>query len=150
MLFGNGSFAELPFSSSNPDDGTVNITVTGNQLSISVGASAVSGDASNIFVGGTPLTIQSSLVTVTADANVNILATPLSLSSALVEAGINVEVIIDGNPLTLRSSDVTVTGGANIDVSGNALTITANNVGVITWNPIIPGSNNIWIPIKPY
>ena len=150
MLFGNGAFAELPFSSSNPDDGTVNITVAGNQLTISVGASAISGNAANVIIGSDPLTIRSGLVTVTADANVNILATPLSLSSALVSAGVSVEVIIDGNPLTLRSSDVTVTGGANIDVSGNALTITANDVGVITWNPIIPGANNVWTEIEPY
>ena len=150
MFFGNSAFAELPFASSNPNDGSVNINVTGNLLTLSIGASAISGDAANVFLSSDPLILSSGLVTVSVDGNVDILATPLSLNSALVLAASSVEVIVDGNPLTLKASNVTISGGANIAVTGSKLTITSNNVGVITWNPIIPGSNNIWIPIKPY
>ena len=150
MLFGNGTFAELPFASSNPNDGSVNITVTGNLLTLSIGAPAVSGDAANIIIGSDPLTLASALVTITADANVDILATPLTLNSALVTAATSVDITVNGNPLTLSCSDVTITGSANIDVTGSQLTITANNAGVITWNPVIPGANNVWTEIEPY
>ena len=150
MLFGNGTFAELPFASSNPNDGSVNITVTGNLLTLSIGAPAVSGDAANIIIGSDPLTLASALVTITADANVDILATPLTLKSALVTAASSVDITVNGNPLTLSCSDVTITGSANIDVTGSQLTITANNAGVITWNPVIPGANNVWTEIEPY
>lgn len=150
MLFGNGTFAELPFASSNPNDGSVNITVTGNLLTLSIGAPAVSGDAANIIIASDPLTLASSLVTITADANVDILATPLTLNSALVTAASSVDITVNGNPLTLSCSDVTITGSANIDVTGSQLTITANNAGVITWNPVIPGANNVWTEIEPY
>ena len=150
MLFGNGTFAELPFASSNPNDGNVTIVVNGNSLTLSIGASGVSGDAANVIIVNDPLVLKSALVTITADANVSILATPLTLQSALVTASVDVTVDIDGNPLTLKASDVTVTGGANIDVTGSKLTITSNNVGVITWNPIIPGANNVWTEIEPY
>ena len=150
MLFGNGTFAELPFASSNPNDGSVNITVNGNLLTLSIEYPALSGDAANVIMHSDPLTIASGLVTITADANVDILATPLTLNSALVTAASSVEVTVNGNPLTLRCSNVTIEGGANIDVSGNALTIKANNAGVITWNPVIPGANNVWTVTEPY
>ena len=150
MLFGNGAFSELPFSTSNPLDGSVTLNVEGNKLTIRVGATAASGDSAQVIVSGDPLTIRSPLLTITADGKVDILATPLTLRSALVTASVDVNVNVTGNALTLRSSDVTITGGANIDVSANKLTITANNVGVITWNPIIPGADNVWKEIEPY
>ena len=150
MLFGDSAFSELPFASSNPNDGSVNITVTGNLLTLSIGAPAVSGDAANVIISSDPLTIGSAFVTITADANVDILATPLTLNSALVTAASSVNITVNGNPLTLRSSDVTITGSANIDVTGSQLTITANNAGVITWSPVIPGAYNVWTEIEPY
>ena len=50
MLFGTGTFAELPFSSSNPNDGSVVINVTGNVLTLSLGVPTVTGDAANVIV----------------------------------------------------------------------------------------------------
>jgi hypothetical protein len=85
-----------------------------------------------------------------ADANVNISASPLTLNSALVTASSSVDINITGMPLTLKASSVTITGSANIDVTDNQLTISSNESGVITWNPIIPGANNVWVPIEPY
>ncbi len=37
-----------------------------------------------------------------------------------------------------------------LDVTANKLTISSNESGVITWNPIIPGANNVWTEIEPY
>ena len=31
-----------------------------------------------------------------------------------------------------------------------ALTCIVNDLGVITWNPVDPEPNNVWVPIKPY
>ena len=113
-------------------------------------AMTINGDAANVIVAGDPLTLASGLVTLTADANVNITASPLTLNSALVTASGAGNISISGMPLTLKASSVTITGSANIDATANQLTITSNDVGVITWNPIIPGATNVWIPIEPY
>jgi len=150
MLFGTSPFSSVAFSTIPDDIGNVTINVSPNALTISVGAPAISGDAANVIIGSDPLVISSGLVTLTADANVDILATPLTLSSALVTASSSVNFTVAGNPLTLTSNFVTITGSANIDVTASQLTITANNVGVITWNPIIPGANNVWTEIEPY
>ena len=46
----------------------------------------------------------------------------------------------------------------NCDIVGNviqeapatAMTLRTGEVGVITWNEIIPGATMVWTPIKPY
>ena len=149
MSLGFDAIAALPFAASG-NEGNVTINVTANALTLSVGASTATGQAANVIVGSDPLTLASGLVTLTADANVNISASPLTLNSALVTASSSVDINITGMPLTLKASSVTITGGANIDVTRNQLTITCNDAGVITWNPIIPGANNVWVPIEPY
>ena len=149
MSLGFDAIAALPFAASG-NEGNVTINVSANALTLSVGASTATGDAANIFPNGNPLTLASGLVTLTANANVNISASPLTLNSALVTASSSVDINITGMPLTLKASSVTITGGANIDVTDNQLTISSNDVGVITWNPIIPGANNVWTEIEPY
>jgi len=149
MSLGFDAISALPFAASG-NEGNVTINVTGNALTISVGATIATGEAANIFPPGNPLTLASGLVTLTADANVNITASPLTLNSALVTASGAGNISISGMPLTLKASSVTITGSANIDVSPNQLTISSNESGVITWNPIIPGANNVWTEIEPY
>ena len=149
MSLGFDAISALPFAASG-NEGNVIINVTGNALTLSVGASTATGEAANVIIAGDPLTLASGLVTLTADANVNITASPLTLNSALVTASSSVDINITGMPLTLKASSVTITGGANIDVTDNQLTISSNDVGVITWNPIIPGANNVWTEIEPY
>ena len=149
MSLGFDAISALPFAASG-NEGNVIINVTGNALTLSVGASTATGQAANVIIGSDPLTLASGLVTLTADANVNITASPLTLNSALVTASGAGNISISGMPLTLKASSVTITGSANIDVSPNQLTLTSNEAGVITWNPIIPGANNVWVPIEPY
>jgi len=149
MSLGFDAISALPFAASG-NEGNVIINVTGNALTLSVGVSTATGEAANIFPPGNPLTLASGLVTLTADANVNITASPLTLNSALVTASGAGNISISGMPLTLKASSVTITGSANIDVTDNQLTISSNESGVITWNPIIPGANNVWKEIEPY
>ena len=149
MSLGFDAISALPFAASG-NEGNVTINITGNALTLSVGASTATGDAADIFPNGNPLTLASGLVTLTANANVNVSASPLTLNSALVTASSSVDINITGMPLTLKASSVTITGSANIDVTDNKLTISSNESGVITWNPIIPGANNVWTEIEPY
>ena len=149
MSFGFDAIAALPFATTTLV-GNVTINVSANALTLSVGASTATGDAANVIVAGDPLTLGTRAVTLTADANVNISASPLTLNSALVTASGSSNINISGMPLTLKASSVTKTGSANIDANANALTITSNDVGVISWNTIIPGANNVWVPIEPY
>ena len=149
MSLGFDAIAALPFAASG-NEGNVTINVTANALTLSVGDSTATGQAANVIIGSDPLTLASGLVTLTADANVNITASPLTLNSALVTASSSIDFNVTGMPLTLKASSVTITGSANIDVTDNQLTISSNDVGVITWNPIIPGATNVWTEIEPY
>ena len=149
MSLGFDAIAALPFATTTLV-GNVTINVSANALTLSVGASTATGQAANVIIGSDPLTLASGLVTLTADANVNITASPLTLNSALVTASSSIDFNVTGMPLTLKASSVTITGSANIDATANQLTITSNDVGVITWNPIIPGATNVWTEIEPY
>ena len=149
MSLGFDAISALPFAASG-NEGNVTINVSANALTISLGATTATGQAANVIIGSDPLTLGSGAVTLTANANVNITASPLTLNSALVTASGAGNITISGMPLTLKASSVTITGSANIDVSPNQLTLTSNEAGVITWNPIIPGANNVWVPIEPY
>ena len=149
MSLGFDAISALPFAASG-NEGNVIINVTGNALTLSLGATTATGSSANVIIGSDPLTLASGLVTLTADANVNITASPLTLNSALVTPSGAGNISISGMPLTLKASSVTITGSANIDVSPNQLTISSNESGVITWNPIIPGANNVWTEIEPY
>jgi hypothetical protein len=54
------------------------------------------------------------------------------------------------NRLTLASNLVTTTGGATVNPEPLALTCKVSDVGIITWNPVDPEPNNVWVPIEPY
>tara|TARA_R110002153_G_scaffold123237_1_gene269299 strand:+ start:88 stop:540 length:453 start_codon:yes stop_codon:yes gene_type:complete len=150
MLFGTGAFTELPFSTPNPLDGNVGITAGANALTINVGTVTVTGQGANVILSSDPLTLVCQDVVLTADANITVTANPLNLNSADVTAQADGEITISAMGLTLKSQTVTITGGANISSGTNQLTVTANDVGVITWNPIIPGATNVWKEIEPY
>ena len=50
MLFGTSTFSEAAFSAIPNTVGNVNINVTGNALTLSVGASTATGQGANIIV----------------------------------------------------------------------------------------------------
>ena len=52
--------------------------------------------------------------------------------------------------LIIRSGSVTIVGTASISAPATPLTLRTGEVGVITWNEIIPGATMVWTPIKPY
>ena len=149
MLFGFASFAERPFSTVD-DDNSVNIQVTGNALSISIGSVGIIADSVVENVDPNRLTLGAGTLTITADANLTVTgnATALSLGTVTVTADANTSVT--GNSLTLSTGSVTVTGTANVIPTGAALTLNTGEPGIITWNDIVPGVNMTWTEIEPY
>jgi len=149
MLFGFASFAERPFSTVD-DDNSVNIQVTGNALSISIGSVGIIADSVVENVDPNRLTLGAGTLTITADANLTVTgnATALSLGTVTVTADANTSVT--GNSLTLSAGSVTVSGTALVSPTGSQLTANTGEPGIITWNDIVPGVNMTWTEIEPY
>ena len=148
MLFGFASFAERPFSTVD-DDNNVNIQVTGNTLSISIGSVGITADSIVEIPDPSQVTLGTGTITITADANLTVTgnATSLSIGTVVVKADANTSVT--GNTLTLSTGTVTVTGTALVNPTGSQLTLSTEDPNVITWNDIIPGATMVWTPVDP-
>ena len=83
MLFGFGSFAELPFSTSGPP--VTYVSVTGNALTLGTGSVTITGDA-NITAVKNALAISIGSATITADANVSPTGSGLTLATGALQA----------------------------------------------------------------
>lgn len=149
MLFGFASFAERPFSTVD-DDNNVNIQVTGNALSISIGSAGITADSIVEIPNPSQVTLGTGTVTITADANHTLTGSQVSLGTGTVIVTADANTSVTGNSLTLSTGSVTVTGTALVTPTGSQLTANTGEPGVITWNDIIPGVNMTWTPIEPY
>ena len=149
MLFGFASFAERPFSTVD-DDNNVNIQVTGNQLSISIGSAGITADSIVEIPNPSQVTLGTGTVTVTGTALVSPTGSQVTLGVGSPSVIIDVTAAVTGNALTLSTGSVTVTGTALVNPTGSQLTAKIGEPGVITWNDIIPGVNMTWTPIDPY
>ena len=149
-MLGFSSFAELPFATSSESDGAVTISVTGNALQISIGNVGITADSIVEIANPNRLTLGAGTVTITADANLSVTgnATTLSIGTAIAIADIIIPVT--GNALTLSTGSVTVTGTALINPVGSQLVVGSGELGVITWNDIVPGVDMTWTEIEPY
>ena len=83
MLFGFGSFAELPFSTSGPP--VTYVSVTGNALALSTGSVTINGDA-NITAVKNALAISIGSATISANANVSPTGSGLTLATGTLQA----------------------------------------------------------------
>jgi hypothetical protein len=149
MLFGFASFAERPFSTVD-DDNNVNIQVTGNSLSISIGSVGIAASSIVENVVANQVTLGLGTVTISGDANHTVSGSQVILNAGnpIISAGALVDVT--GNALTLSVGSVTVTGTANVFPTGSQLTVKSGQPSVITWNDIVPGVNMTWTEIEPY
>lgn len=59
----------------------------------------------------------------------------------------NVTVIVNGKQINVAIGSVEA--DIVIRVIGNQINLATNTIDVISWNPIPPGANQIWIPIDP-
>lgn len=149
MSLGFDAISALPFATSGPDN-NVAVTVTGNNLSITIGSVGIIADAVTEEADPNRLALGTGTLTITADANHTVTGNAVSLGIGAFTVNIDTNVTPSGNSLTLATGSVTITAGANVLPTGNALSLDTVEPGVITWNDIIPGATMVWTPIKPY
>ena len=58
-------------------------------------------------------------------------------------------VIVSGNRLNISIVNIGPIPDVLIVPTGQQLNVATNPVSVITWNPIPPGVNQVWVPIDP-
>ena len=148
MLLGFASFAELPFSTAGPDN-SVTITVTKNELTISIGNPGISADAIIEDPTGSQVTLGFGSVTITGTANLTAVKNELTLGTGIVTVTADANVTAVKNALVISSGTVTITGTANVSPTGSALTLGIGAIAAITWSEIQPGATMTWTPIDP-
>jgi hypothetical protein len=149
MSLGFDAIAALPFATST-NIGAVNVNVTGNALTITIGSVGIIADSIVEDVVGSQVTLGLGTLTISGAANVSVTGSQVALGLGTIVVTADANVLPTGNALTLATGSVTVTGAANISPTGNALSLDTVEPGVITWNDIIPGATMVWTPIKPY
>jgi len=149
MSLGFDAISALPFATST-NIGAVNVNVTGNALTITIGSVGIIADSIVEAVDPNRLTLGLGTLTISGKANVSVTGSQVALGLGTIVVTADANVSPTGNALTLATGSVTVTGAANISPTGNALSLDTVEPGVITWNDIIPGANMVWTPIKPY
>ena len=149
MSLGFDAISALPFATSGPDS-DVNILVSKNQLTITIGSVGIIADSIVEDVVGSQVTLGLGTLTISGKANVSVTGSQVALGLGTIVVTADANVLPTGNALTLATGSVTVTGAANISPTGNALSLDTVEPGVITWNDIIPGATMVWTPIKPY
>ena len=149
MLLGFASFAERPFSTVD-DDNDVTIQVTGNTLQLSIGAVNIIAGTIVEIPNPNRLALGTGTVTISGSAAFAVTGNATTLSVGTVVASGGATATTTGNALTLATGNVTVTGTALITPVGSQLVLGTGELGVITWNDIIPGVDMTWTEIEPY
>jgi hypothetical protein len=83
-------------------------------------------------------------------------ATPFANSPFADPGGVSIFVTVNGVRMNFAIGNVVIEGksvvlptGQTILLTGEELSLATNPVSVISWNPIPPNVNQIWIPIDP-
>lgn len=149
MSLGFDAISALPFATST-NIGAVNINVTGNALTITIGSVGIIADSIVEDPDPNRLTLGLGTLTISGKANVSVTGSQVALGLGTIVVTADANVTAVKNALTLATGSVTVTGAANISPDKVSLTLGTQEPGVITWNDIIPGATMVWTPIKPY
>ena len=148
MSLGFDAISALPFATSGPDN-AVNVSVSANQLTITIGSVGIIADSITEDLVANPLTLGIGTLSITGKANVSVTANPLTVGIGTITVTADSNVTATANPLTLATGNVTVTGTALVQPNGSPLTLATKEPGIITWNEIVPGANMVWTPIDP-
>jgi hypothetical protein len=149
MSLGFDAIAALPFATST-NIGAVNVNVTKNALTITIGSVGIIADSIVEDVVGSQVTLGLGTLTISGAANVSVTGSQVALGLGTIVVTADANAVVTGNALTLATGNVTVTGAANISPDKVSLALDTVEPGVITWNDIIPGATMVWTPIKPY
>ena len=148
MSLGFDAIAALPFATAQTA-GDVQVSVTGNQLTIGIGNPAISADSITEVPDPNRLTLGLGTITISADANVSPTGSQVVINTNLPagSASTSVDITPAVNQLTLATGNVTITADANIDPTKVELSLDTGEVSAITWSEIIPGVTMVWTPI---
>ena len=149
MSLGFDAISTLPFATST-NIGAVNVNVTGNALTITIGSVGIIADSIVEDPDPNRLTLGLGTLTISGKANVSLTGSQVALGLGTIVVTADANVTAVKNALTLATGSVTVTGAANINPDKVSLALDTVEPGVITWNDIIPGATMVWTPIKPY
>ncbi len=149
MSLGFDAISALPFATST-NIGAVNVQVTGNALTITIGSVGIIADSIVEDPDPNQVTLGLGTLTISGKANVSVTGSQVALGLGTITVTADANVSPTGNALTLATGNVTVTGAANINPDKVSLALDTVEPGVITWNDIIPGATMVWTPIKPY
>ena len=149
MSLGFDAISALPFATST-NIGAVNVAVTGNALTITIGSVGIIADSIVENPDPNQVTLGLGTLTISGKANVSVTGSQVALGLGTIVVTADANVSPTGNALTLATGNVTVTGAANINPDKVSLALDTVEPGVITWNDIIPGATMVWTPIKPY
>ena len=147
-MLGSNAFAQFPFATVH-EDGNVTITVTKNELTISIGNPGITADSIVEIPDGSDVVLGIGSVTNTADSNVTAVKNELVLGTGTVTISADANVTAVKNELVISSGTVTITADANITPDATPLTLATGTVSAITWSKIIPGVSMTWTPIDP-
>ena len=147
-MLGFNAFAQFPFATVH-EDGNVTISVTKNELTISIGNPGITADSIVETVVGSQVVLGTGTVTLTADANVTAVKNELVLGTGTVTITADANVTAVKNELVISTGTVTITGDANVSPTANALVLATGTAQAITWSEIIPGATMTWTPIDP-
>jgi hypothetical protein len=149
MSLGFDAISTLPFATST-NIGAVNVNVTKNALTITIGSVGIIADSIVEDVVGSQVTLGLGTLTISGKANVSVTGSQVAVGLGSIVVTADANAVVTGNALTLATGNVTVTGAANISPDKVSLALDTVEPGVITWNDIIPGATMVWTPIKPY
>ena len=147
-MLGFNAFAQFPFATVH-EDGNVTITVTKNELTISIGNPGITADSIVEIPTGSQVVLGLGTVTITADANITAVKNELVLGTGTVTVSADANVTAVKNELVISTGTVTITGDANVTPAANALTLATGTAQAITWSAIVPGVSMVWTPIDP-
>jgi len=148
MSLGFDAISALPFATSGPDN-NVSVSISANQLTITIGSVGIIADAVTNVPDPNALTLGFGTLSITGTANVSVTANPLTMGIGTITVTADANTSVTGNALTLATGNVTVSGTALVSPNGSPLTLATKEPGIITWNEIVPGANMVWTPIDP-
>ena len=148
MSLGFDAISALPFATSGPDS-DVTISVTGNQVTISIGDPGIVADSITEIPDPNPLTLGFGSLTIQGDANFGVTGSQVAVAIGTVTVSADANITASGNQVVISSGTVTVTGEANVSPTGSTFTLATGTAQAITWSEIIPGANMVWTPIDP-
>ena len=122
MSLGFDAIAALPFATSGPDT-DVQVQVTGNSLTITIGSVGIIADAVTENLTPNAVSLGTGTLSITADANHTVTGSAVSLGVGAFTVNIDVDVTPSGNTLTLATGNVTITADANITPDEDACNI---------------------------